>query len=223
MQARTIRLPGGVLDLQRRYRYKGEQDLSSFCEQWNYKPQQVMDTLAAVNRSTVASLDQRVHEGGSEGCSLGELISDPQEDQLLQMDLEMTVQHLQAAAGDDLALVELSIEGAKQRDLAELLGVSRRTAAGQVEDAKARLREVLQPAAVPVEAVPVEAVAEVLVEPAAEPILDYPVGESTSTAAAEAEREAQPQLPTLPQRLEQAWVKHQRSKRRERRRELVAA
>ena len=64
------------------------------------------------------------------------------------MDLADAVENLRDHGGDDLALLELSeLEGAKQLDLALLLGVPRSSAGEQVRKARRRLAALAGPEA----------------------------------------------------------------------------
>ena len=76
-----------------------------------------------------------------------DLLPAPAEDRLLQMDLADAVENLRDHGGDDLALLELHVEGVKQADLASLLGVPRSSAGEQVRKARRRLAALAGPEA----------------------------------------------------------------------------
>ena len=108
------------------------------------------EVLAGVARARgLASLDAQARGGGDgKGSSLIDLLPAPADDQLLQMDLADAVENLRDHGGDDLALLELSeLEGAKQLDLALLLGVPRSSAGEQVRKARRRLAALAGPEA----------------------------------------------------------------------------
>ena len=151
MQNKTIRQPITAQEIQRRWRYRPEgQPLEQFCERWGYTPAQVRRELEHGARASTVSLDAQARGGNddSDGSSLIELLADPiREDQLLQMDLAAAVENLRDLGGDDLALLELHVEGTKQADLASLLGVPRSSAGEQVRKARRRLAALAGPEA----------------------------------------------------------------------------
>ena len=138
-QSRTVRLPGGALDIQRRWRYKGDMTLQQFCDEFNYKPQSVMDALQAIAQTEVRSLDvQTAHDEG-DGASLADLIAAEAQDPLAGSDEAMAIEALKAVLPDDVALLALKTEGANQNDLAELLNLNKTTIGSALSRARQRL------------------------------------------------------------------------------------
>ena len=76
-----------------------------------------------------------------------DLLPAPAEDRLLQMDLADAVENLRDHGGDDLALLELHVEGVKQADLASLLGVPRSSAGEQVRKVEEQIAKLSRQAA----------------------------------------------------------------------------
>ena len=210
LQAKTVRIPNGALTLARRWRYRPEgQSLEAFAEAWDLKPEVVVSTLRPVALTDCRSIDAQVRSDDGDGSCLLDLIAADAPDPLAGTDEAMAIEALAAALPDDLAVVQLQvIEGARQSDLAELLDLKRSTIGKELMRAKERLAEAAgdQVRALVASAPPVT-------DPAAPLISVDPL----PPPAAEAEPEVQPQLPTLQQRIEAAWIKHQRERRRERR------
>jgi RNA polymerase sigma factor (sigma-70 family) len=146
----VIRRSLGAQDVVRRWRYRPEgadgkpQSLEAFCEQWNYKPEKVMTELRLHAQSTCRSLDEQTSFDDREGMTIAELIADEQNAPSLdELDFEMAVQAIESALPDDAALVGLiAVDGAKGKDIAELLDMRVSTANQQLANARARLATV---------------------------------------------------------------------------------
>ena len=142
LQAKTVRITGGALAMARRWRYRPEgQSVEAFAAEHGYPVASVLPTLRQVALTDCRSLDAQVaHE--ADGCSLLDLIAADLPDPLAGTDEAMALEALEAALPDDLALVQLqAIDGAKQRDLAELLGSKRSSISNELARAKQRLAE----------------------------------------------------------------------------------
>ena len=136
-QLRTIRLPGGALDIERRWRYKGDMTLGQFCEQWNYKPQAVISTLQAIAQTDCRSMDAGVRLEDGDGGSLGDFVpAAADEDELLREDFEQAVARLEAEADpEDLRVLRHRLDGGTASEL----GLNTRAMTCAVKEAKQRL------------------------------------------------------------------------------------
>ncbi len=137
----AIRAPVHSTETIRRWRYRGEQTVEEFCAEHGLTREKLEMELLHHARANCTSLDQRLHEGGSEGSTLGELLADPASQPSTELlDFERAVQRLEALCPDDFALVELSaVGGHSGSELGQLMGVSRAAANVQIANAKRRL------------------------------------------------------------------------------------
>ena len=87
-----------------------------------------------------------MHEGGTDGCSLAELIAAPESNYLETQELIDTVQQLREAPAtrDAIAALELS-ETASRAEMAEILEIPVKRVSRRLQDAKAVIREHLSP------------------------------------------------------------------------------
>ena len=145
-QRGAIRIPLGVQDLCRRWAQRGDQTLDEFVTAWpqyKYNAAKVADALAVMSSlSAVCSLDQKVHEGGSEGSSLLELLADEQQPDLDALHYTMTMEQLEAApeTRDAIAALQLA-ETSQRKEMALLLGVRPKDVSGRLDDLRAVVRE----------------------------------------------------------------------------------
>jgi RNA polymerase sigma factor (sigma-70 family) len=92
---------------------------------------------------TISSLDAQLQNHDGDGGSLGDFLADPNSTiDLAQLDQEMAVQQLRDLAPDEVALVELSLKGVRQKDVARLLGTSRSGAGATLQKARLHLAAV---------------------------------------------------------------------------------
>lgn len=139
----TIRIPSDLYDVGTRLSFKpSEQSLEDFAEEHGYTLKRVQRAVEAREVSTIKSLDKQHVGQESETSYLSDIVADPNSfDATEQLDYALAVEQLEKLSDpDDVALVSLEVDGAKPRELSELLGVSVFNGKKQVRAAKARLR-----------------------------------------------------------------------------------
>ena len=149
----TIKVANEAQIIARRWRYRppsasgnGLQTVDEFCAEYGYKRTKVEEALFNYARAQCRSLDAKVHEGGSEGSTLGELIAAPESNYLETQELIDTVQQLREAPAtrDAIAALELA-ETASRAEMAEILEIPVKRVSRRLQDAKAVIREHLSP------------------------------------------------------------------------------
>ena len=145
-QRGAFRIPLAAQDLSRRWAQRGEQTLEEFIAAWpqhNYTAEKIAEAIEMTGMlAGVRSLDAKVHEGGTDGCSLAELIAAPQVDTLDELFYVTTVEQLRSdpATSDAFAALELA-QTAKQSEMALLLDVAPKKVYKRLEDMRAVIRE----------------------------------------------------------------------------------
>ena len=149
----TIKVANEAQIIARRWRYRppsasgnGLQTVDEFCAEYGYKRTKVEEALFNYARAQCRSLDAKVHEGGTDGCSLAELIAAPESNYLETQELIDTVQQLREAPAtrDAIAALELA-ETASRAEMAEILEIPVTRVSRRLQDAKAVIREHLSP------------------------------------------------------------------------------
>ena len=113
------------------------------CEHLGEDPKRVAAFARDLERARCTSLDAPAKEGRENVSNLGELIPDPQSDpnaKLDNMDYEVALQALCNVLPDDVALLELEVEGAKRSELATLMDTSPSGLRKQLDHATQRVR-----------------------------------------------------------------------------------
>lgn len=139
----TIRIPSDLYDVGIRLSFKPpEQSLEDFAAEHGYALRRVHRALEARTVSTLKSIDKQLIGSEGEASALSDIVADPDSlDATEQLDYVLAVEQLEAAGlDDDFALVTLEAEGARPKEMSELLGVSMADGKKALNAAKARLQ-----------------------------------------------------------------------------------
>ena len=144
MNAGTIRVPIGVQDTARRWKYRPEgQTLEEFAAEYGLEPQKVINQLRRLDAAQPRSLDCRaqLREGG--GSALLDLVTHDDPD-IEDIDYADALAHLNEVDDpvlrDALAALQLNQE-ARPAEMAELLGCSMQASRRRLNDMRAIVRE----------------------------------------------------------------------------------
>ena len=148
----AFKIPTALQELNLRWCKRPEgQSVSEFIAAWpqcRYTPEGIRDAqLAVASLASTRSLDMLLQPNESDGVSLiDQLACDKDEaaEVLQQIDLEAAFACV--GGSDDLALIELQLEGANNASLAHLLDMKRSTAGHELKKVRKRLQEQLHDA-----------------------------------------------------------------------------
>lgn len=142
----TIRVPSDLYDVGAKLSYKPEnQSLEDFAKEHDYSLKRVKRAVEAKAVNTLRSLDKRLVGDEGESSALSDIVADPNSfDATDRLDYSLAVEQLeQLSDPDDVALVCLDAEGARPKELSELLGVSIFDGKKELKRAKDRLGTVV--------------------------------------------------------------------------------
>ena len=141
----TIRIPATQTGAMTKLRFKpDDQSLEEFAEEHGYEMKQVEMALYSQNICSPVSLDLKRVGVESDLSTLGDLVADPNQETIDDLDKKLAVEQLERLADlDDLALVELELDGARIKELSSLLGVGFEQGKDEIKAAKIRLRSVV--------------------------------------------------------------------------------
>ena len=138
----TIRIPATQAGAMTKLRFKpDDQSLEEFAEEHGYELKRVEMALYSQNICSPMSLDLKCAGDDSERSSLSDLVADPKQETIDDLDKKLAVEQLyQLADPDDMALIELEQDGGRIKELSSLLGVGFEKGKDEIKAAKKRLK-----------------------------------------------------------------------------------
>ena len=118
-----------------------DQSLEEFAEEHGYEMKKAELALYSQNICCPISFDLKRVGDDSDMSSLCDLVADPKQETIDDLDKKLAVEQLyQLADPDDMALIELQQDGGRIKELSSLLGVGFEKGKDEIKAAKKRLK-----------------------------------------------------------------------------------